>query len=63
MSKDSTPSSISSRRETRANLDLTTKDMEELSDFVNTRRPVRRSTVLVSRTSSLVSDLSETFSA
>ena len=42
MSKDSQPSTLSNRRETRAKLDLTEKDIEDLSAFVNTRRWVRR---------------------
>ena len=56
----SSPASISSRRETRANLDLTSTDIDEIPAFVSTRRPVRRIPPSNSRAASVAPDLSET---
>ena len=60
MSKHSSPASISSRRETRANLDLTSTERDEIPAFVSTRWPVRRTPPSNSRAASVAPDLSET---
>ena len=60
MSKHSSPASISSRRETRANLDLTSTGIDEISAFVSTRRQVRRTPPSNSRAALVAPDLSGT---